>query len=481
VFDRPEIELGIVAPPGQEPRIVEVTFPATTALVEAKTWIARELQDLSVEACGHALRWREDEKTISVSLSPTTTGEGEPLSLPLEEGVVERIVRLPRPGSDSELGWYTSEIVFEKATSWDRTRAEHWLEERLGLRDLGRTAVLTRCYRSRPALARALSLLLHGGAQEATSGGELPCCGLLGPAPAIELIPVTNSGRSPEGRRTTEGLRFVGGGTTTAAAVAPRQRAVRIGGAGLEIDLGSSSGGPRQHDGGGGSGGLPADLRQSLPGQGVINLAEARAIVQALEALVSDTGFRSASNTWQEQQSACSGGRRCEPNAAGGGGSPTVAVLGALPAQVDLLRLLIQRSGALVSSGVPIEVCHPGQFAQRECLVALVSLTRSHTHRAVPFSEHPDDLLRALSRARGRVVLFADPGTMARRSQWHGALDHLDETSGPIEQALMTQLLERLLHEQQQQQEVPSTTRSSSSSSSSSTTSAVRSRESSSV
>jgi hypothetical protein len=59
----------------------------------------------------------------------------------------------------------------------------------------------------------------------------------------------------------------------------------------------------------------------------------------------------------------------------------------------------------------------------------------------VPFSDHPRDLLLALTRPASRLVVFGDPGTMSRRSQWFGALDHLDESTGPLEQALLAQLL----------------------------------------
>jgi hypothetical protein len=114
------------------------------------------------------------------------------------------------------------------------------------------------------------------------------------------------------------------------------------------------------------------------------------------------------------------------------------------PAQVELLRLLLDRSPVLQGAGIPVEVGLPAAFAQRECLVALLSLTRSHTHLAVPFSDHPQSLLLALTRAVARLVLFADPGTLARRSQWFGVLLHQNEVDGPIEQALVGQLLARM-------------------------------------
>jgi hypothetical protein len=106
------------------------------------------------------------------------------------------------------------------------------------------------------------------------------------------------------------------------------------------------------------------------------------------------------------------------------------------------LRVLVQRSAVVAGSALPVEVGLPADLAQRECFAALVSLTRSHTHRAVPFTDHPHALLQALTRPVARLVVFGDPGTLARRSQWHGALDHLDESAGRLEQALITTLAE---------------------------------------
>jgi hypothetical protein len=102
--------------------------------------------------------------------------------------------------------------------------------------------------------------------------------------------------------------------------------------------------------------------------------------------------------------------------------------------------VLIGRSAVLAGFN-GIEVGTPAALAHRECLVALVGLTRSHASRAVPFSEHPRDLILALTRPAARLVLFGDLGTLTRRSQWFGSLDHLDETTGPMEQALIGQLL----------------------------------------
>jgi hypothetical protein len=93
---------------------------------------------------------------------------------------------------------------------------------------------------------------------------------------------------------------------------------------------------------------------------------------------------------------------------------------------------------------VRIEIGLPADFHQRECLVALVSLTRSHTHRAVSFGEGPQQLVVALTRAVSRLWVFGDPGTLARRGQWSGPLDHLDEGAAERERDLVLRLCEFL-------------------------------------
>jgi superfamily I DNA/RNA helicase len=72
----------------------------------------------------------------------------------------------------------------------------------------------------------------------------------------------------------------------------------------------------------------------------------------------------------------------------------------------------------------------------------LVSLTRSHSHRAVPLGEEPRHLEVALTRARDRLILLGDPGTLLRRSQWDGGpLDHLDEAATRREGRLAARLV----------------------------------------
>jgi hypothetical protein len=217
----------------------------------------------------------------------------------------------------------------------------------------------------------------------------------------------------------------------------PRLRSVR-GGAGLELDLAE----PRRLEQ------IPADLRAELPGHGLVNYFEAQAVVRTLEGLVNDPAFQAEAEGWQRRAGACgAAGCDCEvarPPAQAGprsGQGPAVAVMALYPAQVELIGLLLRRVPALAAGRIPVELGLPAAFRQRECLAALVSLTRSHSHRAVSYGEDAQALAQALTRGVGRLILFGDPGTLVRRSQWQGPLDHLDEAAAQRERAVAAQLV----------------------------------------
>ncbi|HEV3257115.1 MAG TPA: hypothetical protein VG013_09570, partial [Gemmataceae bacterium] len=77
-------------------------------------------------------------------------------------------------------------------------------------------------------------------------------------------------------------------------------------------------------------------------------------------------------------------------------------------------------------------------------LVAVLSLTRSHAHHAVTFGDSPQVLALALTRASKKLILLGDPGTLVRRCQWEGPLDHLDEASAAHERELIDCLVRYL-------------------------------------
>ncbi len=58
-----------------------------------------------------------------------------------------------------------------------------------------------------------------------------------------------------------------------------------------------------------------------------------------------------------------------------------------------------------------------------------------------PVRRRPVAAGTALTRAASRLILFGDPGTLARRCQWNGAVEHLDEASGERERGRIAQLV----------------------------------------
>ena len=174
-------------------------------------------------------------------------------------------------------------------------------------------------------------------------------------------------------------------------------------GAGLELDLSASRHADR----------LPVGLRHSLPARGFVNYVEAQALIHRLE-------------NWLRKESADA--RR-------------VAVLALYQGQVELLRRLIEQSETLRAGNLPLEVALPSRLHQRECEVVFLSLTRSHAHRCVAFGEDVNELPLALTRARGRLFVFGDPGSLCKRTNWHGPLDHLDAQSAHQELLRLSRLL----------------------------------------
>ncbi len=383
VADRPDVELRIAAVPGREPFLAEITFPRATPIADAKSYVFHELSELPVNPSGHSVRWFEDAERLVLRLADEPPLD--PTAVPLDEGVRE-LVEPPSAGGDG-CPWRTCCIEFQRGAGWDRPKAEAWVVRHLGLRDAGRTVRLTEPHRLCPPLALFLSDLLYDGLYDVASSsaarGRPPAPVEFVPVPS--LVPVRNQGDRRGGR----GRRDV-----------PRS------GAGLEQELADNRHGDR----------LPSDVRAALPPRGLVNYMEALAVVRALEAIA--------------------GAQTAEAKA-----SP-VGVAALYPAQAELIRLLARRSALLTISRLALTVDVPAAFREKEFETLLVSLTRSHSHRAVSFGEGPHLLELALTRARQRLVLFGDPGTLARRGQWDGPVDHLDEAASRVERRLAAKLVE---------------------------------------
>jgi hypothetical protein len=172
------------------------------------------------------------------------------------------------------------------------------------------------------------------------------------------------------------------------------------GGAGFELDIAD----PRQRER------LPRDIAPLLPAHGLVNIQEAHAVCDLLSQFAMND---------------------------------SVIVTASTLAQVALLRHLAPRPSR-------VQFLPMAEVADQECDVLIIGLTRSHVSRAVTYGEDPSLMIRAMTRVRRRIVLVGDPGTLARRAQWEGAVDHLDEISGERERtwvkALLRHVPSRVLH-----------------------------------
>jgi hypothetical protein len=413
VADFPDIELRILAVPHSQPALAEILFPSSFTIDRAKRYIFQELQELAVQASGSRLRWTEGKDQVVSHLADRDLAHS--LVIDLIPGVREILGRAERPerraGSrqrpgtqgaeatplpirDGAAGWETCCVEFDRSAGWDQARAAEWLREHVGVCDLGRTISLERCYR--------WSGCMEFVPVPAPSG-----------EPGCASIPRPGHGNASVGQRAAK----AGGRANTLAPVLPRK-----GGAGLEIDLADARHRER----------LPAELRSALPGQGFVNYQEAQAVVRTLANLVKEGGFRELH-----------GGGALEtcPTI---GNQPAVAVLALYPAQAELIRRLINAEATLAALDGIVEVGVPAAFRQREAPLVLLSLTRSHTHRAVAFGEGPQMLALAMTRARSKLFVFGDPGTLVRRSHWDGPVEHLDQDAAAHERQWITQLVHGL-------------------------------------
>jgi hypothetical protein len=416
VADFPEIELRILAVPGCRPTLAEVVFPSAFSIDRAKQYIFQELEELAVQASGATLHWSTEADRLIVRLAERDLAHS--LTIDLIPGVREILGTSSTAAHEGRIlatGSETCCLEFDRAAGWDRPRAMKWMQQHVGMRDLGRTVCLDACYRMEMGLSAVVSDFLFAVGVNGEATCRIQQVGRNGRSGSFEFVPVPAECDSPRPQARDNG----GAGRRGMETARPGSRAAmasRKGGAGLELDLSD----PRHRAR------LPAEVRNQLPNQGFVNYAEAQAVVQNLAELFSE-GIDELGGDHQSV-------RR----------QPAVAVLALYPAQADLINLLVRQDPALAALDHAIEVAVPYAFRHREAKVVLLSLTRSHTHRAVAFGDGPQTLALALTRARSKLVIFGDPGTLLRRSQWEGSLEHLNEDAAARERHLITRLMHSL-------------------------------------
>jgi hypothetical protein len=403
VADHPDVELRIVAPPRAthstaDSFLAEVVFPQSVSLLEAKSYVFRELQEVAVHARFPQARWLEVPDRLVLALADDTESPEHVSAMDLAPGVREVVAFSINGRPSGTEDWVTRAVEFDRAAGWERDRAEAWAARHLGLRDLGRTAILDAPQGYAPGLAPFLSDVLFDGGYRIGTSCPSPT------AAPVEFIAVPRLSRGP-----TRG---------------PQRRRKLPSGAGLETDPAD----PRRRDR------LPSEMHARLgDASGLVNFLEAQAVVRALKGLANEHG----------------GSRSKTSNPDSWNGSFTrpisVGVVALYPTQARLIRLLLApESELLASAGLDVRVDEPAAFQERECAIALVSLTRSHTHRATSFGDDPAALARALTRGRARLLLFGDPGTLARRAEWHAPLDRLDEAASTRERGIVARLVQYL-------------------------------------
>src|SRR5262249_16305213 len=175
VAEFPGIELRILAPPRTQPVLAEVVFPPTLSIQEAKKYVFQEVGELAVEAPGQCVGWAEESGRVVFRLAEDCAPHAVRVSL--EPGVCELVESIPadcngNPEVRRVAHWPTCCLEFDCSAGWDRRRAEEWVQQHLGVRDLGRTARLNVPHRMHPHLAVVLSHVLFGGDYQARPDAE---------------------------------------------------------------------------------------------------------------------------------------------------------------------------------------------------------------------------------------------------------------------------------------------------------------------
>jgi hypothetical protein len=126
--DFPEIELRILTLPRSQPQLVQVVFPPSMTVAQAKAFVYRELQEVALHAKGRNVWLEETASAWRLHLDPAATASE---CADLDAGLCEHLT------ADGA----TCRLDFAKA-HWQRGQVDEWIERYLRCRDLGRTVDL---------------------------------------------------------------------------------------------------------------------------------------------------------------------------------------------------------------------------------------------------------------------------------------------------------------------------------------------------
>jgi hypothetical protein len=133
VADRPDIELRILADGGDGPQLVEVVFPASTPIGDAKRFVFEQLGEAPL--CGSLLgaMWSESADGVAIELGDVRAAPN--MSWPLADGVTEFVAA-------TERGWATLGVRFLKSAGWTLDSAQAWIDEHCRRHDRSRVVRL---------------------------------------------------------------------------------------------------------------------------------------------------------------------------------------------------------------------------------------------------------------------------------------------------------------------------------------------------
>lgn len=133
LLDHPDVELGVSIGEG-EPVLAEIAFPASTSIVQAKTFLVSQLGEVLLRTCGERT-WHQSEERLTACwpLAEANTGEW----IDLEAGVRELV-------AGAGTAAFTAAISFDLAAGWNELSAEEWLARYTTSASAGRYANLAR-------------------------------------------------------------------------------------------------------------------------------------------------------------------------------------------------------------------------------------------------------------------------------------------------------------------------------------------------
>ena len=180
--DQPEVDLFIVTPPGQAPRLAALAFPdARFTLETAKQFHATEMGEWALDPVGGEAHWSKRADCLCVEFLNEQVGEER--RIVYADGVTETVVLLADPdahGSGQASFWRTKSLEFSVQSGWTWSRLHDWSAHHWTGHDVVRSFDLT--VFAWPSELRSLLRALRPetapllGAETPTQpNGALPC------------------------------------------------------------------------------------------------------------------------------------------------------------------------------------------------------------------------------------------------------------------------------------------------------------------